>query len=135
MMSSQVYGKRVGKKSKPPVEWVEVKIHEDENKWRSLSERVASHRLYERNKHVNALKDAHPHRPYLWTTDLYFPYAKGGPLYIDEPQMKPDVLESEMKTAVMKKAGLRFLIIKPKMSFEDCMTELLRQEAKHVGNA
>lgn len=133
-MSTQVYGKRVNKKAKP-TEWVETKATVDDPKWRSLAEKVALHRLYERNKHVIFLKEAHPHRPYLWTTDLYFPYASGGPLYIDEPQMAPDILESEMKTKAMKAAGYRFLIIKPKMTYEDCMTELLRQEEKHVGNS
>lgn len=130
MMSTQVYGKRVGKKPSKPQEWVEVKQSSDDPKWRSLAERIAFHRLYERNKHVGALKEAHPHRPYLWTVDFFFPYAKGGPLFIDEPALKPDIGESEMKTAFMLRAGFRFLIVKPKMTYEDCMTELLEIDAR-----
>lgn len=130
-MSEQVYGRRVGGKGKKPKpqDFVEVPKNTDDPRWRSLAERVAYHRLYERNKHVGLLKIAHPHRPHLWTTDLFFPYADGGPLFIDEPVMPPDVAESEMKTDVMKKNGLRFLIIKPKMNYEDCMTKLLEIDA------
>ena len=135
MMSTQVYGKRVGRKPSKPTEWVEVKQSSDDPKWRSLAERIAFHRLYERNKHVGFLKEAHPTRPYLWTVDLYFPYAKGGPLWIDEPCLSPDVIDSEERKKVMEKMGLRFLIVKPKMTYEDCMTELLEIDArlKNVG--
>lgn len=129
-MSQTVYGKRVGKKAPKPQEWIEVAATPDDPKWRSLAERIAAHRLYERNKHVGFLKDAHPHRPYLWTTDFYFPYAKGGPLYIDEPALKAEAGESEMKVEFMRRAGLRFLIVRPKMTYEDCMTELLEIDAR-----
>lgn len=138
MMSERVYGKRVNtKKVHIPTEWIDVKPSADDPKWRSLSERVAFHRLYERNKHVGFLKIAHPHRPYLWTIDLYFPYAKDGPLYIDEPALQPDVKEAELKEQIMRDAGFRYLIIKPKMTYEDCMIRLLEidERRKNVGNA
>ena len=132
-MTQQAYGKRVGRKDSKAIvskEWIDVKKSSDDPKWRSLAERVAHHRLYERNKHVGMLKEAHPNRPHLWTIDLYFPYAQGGALFIDEPALPPDVKESEMKVETLRKMGIRFLIIKPKMTYEDCMTELLGMDTK-----
>lgn len=136
-MMTEPHGKLKGKKSTVYTAWTQLAGSPDDPKWRSLSERIAQHRLYERNKHVGFLKQAHPYRPYLWTIDFYFPYASGGALYIDECSLVPDVGESEMKAEIMRKANLRFLILKPKMKYEDCMSDLIQIDArlKNVGNA
>lgn len=133
-MSTTVYGKRVGRPPKTQKTWVDVPKSSDDAKWRSLAERIALHRLYERNKHLLILKEAFPYKPVMWTTDLFFPYAKGGPLFIDEPSLVQDVPDSEAKKEIMSKAGLRFLVIKPKMKYEDCMLELLEIDARIAEN-
>jgi hypothetical protein len=58
------------------------------------------------------------------TVDKYFPYALGGPLFIDEPQNERDENICEEKKAIMEKLGHRYIIIKRGMSEIDIM-ELL----------
>jgi hypothetical protein len=111
-----------------------VPLPTDSAQWRSLAERVALHRLYERNKHLGPLKEAFPYKPHLWTSDFFFPYAKGGPLFIDQPILVQDVPDCELKKETMLNAGLRYLIIKPKMKYEDCMLELLEIDARIAKN-
>lgn len=54
-----------------------------------------------------------PIEPLLHTCSKFFPYAKGGALYIDEPEIEDDVTNCKRKAEAMKKEGLRYCYIPP----------------------
>lgn len=79
---------------------------------KDISEKIAESRVLFRSWKNDGLKAAFPHERRLWTTEKYYPDAKGGPLYIDEPQGTQEVAECERKREVMKKLGHRYLVIR-----------------------
>lgn len=58
------------------------------------------------------LKKKFPGNSKMWTVDKYYPYAKCGPLFIDEPRLDYRVQESKNKLAEFEKAGIKYLILK-----------------------
>lgn len=96
--------------------------------WRSLAERVAQHRLYKRHEHVPALKAAFPANRYMWSVDKFFPYAQGGVLAVDEPQIKQDIEESRTKQAFLKSMGIRMVVLTHGTSYQDALDQLQKME-------
>lgn len=127
MVSELRVVKRGGKRPSVPSERVTVSLENGglpETYFRSLAERVAGHRLYQRGVFFQQLRDAFPSVPRMWTIDRFFPYSKHGPLYIDEPVMAHQVEESERKREILAKLGKRMVILAPKASFQDAMEQL-----------
>jgi len=96
--------------------------------WRSIPEELAQHRLYERNRFVQHLKDAFPNNHRMWHVDRYFPYSNPR-LYVDEPMMAPDIEESKLKQKAMASAGLRMLVLLPKMTLAEAREQLVEVES------
>lgn len=90
----------------------------------TLPEKLAHSRLYIRNHTVKVLKDSFPTDTSMWHVDLMYPQASGSPLYIDEPEFEYNIKQCERKRAVMKKAGLRYVILKKDTKFDEAILQL-----------
>jgi len=89
---------------------------ERSREFRSLAEHLAQSKLYYVNHIWPGAKEAFPFHPDLRMVDRYFPYAEGGPLFIDEPQRSDNLEEYKPKVEAMKKLGHRYLLLKPGMT-------------------
>ncbi len=64
--------------------------------------KITSHMLAESdfckiNFYHPALKANFPGNGKLWSVDKFYPYAKGGPLFVDEPRFPYEIKNCEMK--------------------------------------
>jgi len=88
---------------------------------------VAQSTIYCRNwKFKNADKH-YPHEPLMRRVEKYFPYAVGGPLYVDEPVSKLDLAQCKVKALVMKKEGLRYVFIEKDAKLSDVLMQLSKE--------
>jgi hypothetical protein len=88
----------------------------------TMAERVAKHHLYYLN---HKIPDAEKHFPvdiYSRFVSKYFPYAEGGPLYVDEPRNDDEMFKAYEKQKVLKKMGLRSIVIMRAEKFKDLET-------------
>ena len=77
----------------------------------TAASKAAGHEFCKVNYYHPLLKEKFPGNPKMWSVDKYYPYAKGGPLYIDEPNLEYRIVESKRKLEEFKKAGVRYLIL------------------------
>lgn len=96
-----------------------------EVQYSSRAEKLAKDSLYYRNHYYAGGKQIFPDQPNLQTVDKYFPYAEGGPLFIDELSLMDDKKAFELKTAKMKELGHRYIAIDPKMTDQDILERLV----------
>lgn len=54
----------------------------------------------------------------------YYPYAVGGPLYVDEPKNEKEVHRAYERQKVMKKLNHRYVIVEKDTCYEDLMDQL-----------
>lgn len=90
----------------------------------SVSDQVAEDKFVYKNYMYPGAREAFPMNVNLQSVDKYYPYANGGPLFVDEPQHKDDIKVLELKVEAMKKLGHRYLLLKPGMKHEDCLEAL-----------
>ncbi len=90
----------------------------------SLAEQLAGSSMMYRNYYWSGWQQHVPTKAELQTVDKYFPYAKDGPLFVDEPQLDWQIKKCEEKTAVIRRAGHRYLVLKPGMTFTDAQLQL-----------
>lgn len=95
-----------------------------ESEYRSLAEKIAKHRVYQRGCFLGILKEAFPTNKHMWTISRYFPYSEHGPLYVDEPIRTPEIRESKAKLEVLKKHGMRMIILEPGSTFQSALEQL-----------
>lgn len=90
----------------------------------SIAERFANDKHFQRNHIWPGAKEAFPTNKKMWYVDRYFPYADGGPLFVDEPtrlSLETEKDNFELKKEIMKKLGHRYVVIRPGMSEIDVM--------------
>lgn len=92
--------------------------------WRSLAEKIAQSGLYKKGHFVPILKEAFPSNNVMWHIDRFFPYAEGGPIFIDEPTREPDILESKLKQKLLRQNGFRVVVLTPGITFDEAMLQL-----------
>ena len=131
---TRVVGKR-GKKAAPTLDedLADLKSKRSDDvpprgEYRSLAEQVSQSKYFERNKFVQALKLAFPQNPKLWTIDRYFPHAKGGAIYVEEPTYESEKKDARLKREAMRGEPGRFLIIEVGMENADVMHQLAEME-------
>jgi len=95
-----------------------------EVQFRSQAEKIAKDQLFYKNYYYPGGRQAFPDKPILQTVDKYFPYAEGGPLFIDEPLRTDDAKLFETKTEIMKKLGHRYVALTPGLSELDILERL-----------
>jgi hypothetical protein len=82
----------------------------------SMAEKIANDKLCYRNYVYPGSKNLFPDSPKLQTVDKFYPYAEGGPLFVDE-WANTDLKETiETKRNAMRKLGHRYLSVTPGMT-------------------
>lgn len=72
---------------------------------------LAQSEIHYKNARFNNASKHFPHDPLARTVDKFFPYAKDGALYIDEPTEKVDVSRCIVKAGAMIKENMRYAFI------------------------
>ena len=93
-------------------------------KFTRLPQKLAHSHFYIRNYGVQALKEAFPASAAAGTVSAYFPFAEGGPLYVDEPRHPYNIEECRKKTVVMRKAGLKYVYLEKDDTLETALQKL-----------
>lgn len=76
-----------------------------------LCDKIAESNVYFRNWKWPGCMELYPNDPGMRMIDKYYPYAKGGPLLVDEPTFKDEVEKCYTKQKVLKQRGHRYVII------------------------
>ena len=113
-------------KQEAQVQPVEV---EQKPKFRSMSEELAQSDLFVGKWMFPEARTKFPDEPWMRYVDKYFPYAKGGPLLIDEPRYADDLKKCERKAPHLYALGFRYVVIKPQMTMHEAVMELERCQA------
>jgi len=90
----------------------------------TVAEQVAGDKFHERNFCWPGSKQAFPFNNQMWTVDKYFPFANGGPLFVDEPTHKHDLKPFALKQEAMQKLGHRYLLLTEGMKFHEALEAL-----------
>jgi len=91
----------------------------------SLSDFAANDYFFYIGHKVDQLKSVFPNDFEMYHVDKFYPNADGGPLFIDEERYNYESRKLELKEKEMKKAGLRYLIIKKGMTEQDILEVVL----------
>lgn len=97
-----------------------ISIKEVEPKYGCMSDALAEDTLCYLNHYYKGGREKFPNDHQLQFVHKYYPYAKGGPLLIDEPAHKESLEIYTKKQEFMKELGHRYLLVKPKMTELDC---------------
>ena len=92
-------------------------------KYRSVADQIAEHKMHYRN-HYYPGNEMFMDTPELRFVDRYYPYAKDGPLYVDEPRDIQGESLCETKRKHMKQKGLRYIVIKARMEMHEVYEQL-----------
>lgn len=88
----------------------------------SIPDQLAQDKFYYLNYHLNDLK---PHlEKGLIYCDRYYPYAEGGPLFMDIISSDLDSRKLEQKKEVMKTLGFRYVVIKKGMNLIEALESM-----------
>jgi hypothetical protein len=95
----------------------------------SLAETVAGHPVFINNWYWPGGTNKFPMQSQLRKVDVYFPYAKDSKgttraLCIDFCETEEDVVAIQPKVKELKKLGIKHLILRPRMTFNEAMTAL-----------
>lgn len=103
---------------------VEAKLSSMEHGTRPIPDRVAESGVYYRNWEIPGAREEFPYHIELRFVDRMYPYAKPSALLVDMPQTAFDNLQCLKKGDFCKEMGIRYLILKPEMSYEEAMASL-----------
>ena len=92
----------------------------------SISDELAGDKFHYVNYLVTHLKFAFHDKPSMWHVDKYYPYAKNGAIYFDEPRTPQEIDLCSLKREFLHKHAIRYIVIEPKKSLEDLFIELER---------
>jgi hypothetical protein len=99
----------------------------EKHKFLSVAEKVAQSDVCVLNWMFPGAREAFPLEPKMRSVRRYYPYAKGGPLLIDEPQRLDEEQACQRKADVLARQGFRYLILKSGMTEVDAIFELERK--------
>lgn len=85
-----------------------------------LPDKIANDSFYVRNYPIPKSKEIFPLEWRMQYAELCYPYAEGGPLFIDMPVTNYDVALCERKFEALKGRGIRYLFIKTDATETDC---------------
>lgn len=129
-MSDKVYSRSIVRKGKPKSA-PEVDQDKPPKKRRvvelSIADRIAVDRFYFLNQYYPGGKEAFPGNNRMQVTTKYYPYAQGGKLYVDEPVTDFLIVECRRKIPVMRKNGVRYVLIEPDMTLEQALVQMGEQ--------
>lgn len=94
----------------------------------SIPHIIADSKIFYRNARIPGSDEAFPYEPKLRTVDRFYPYAKGGALCVDECWVDGTAEVARRKTALIKKAGWKHLILVRELQLDDAMRQIMEQE-------
>ena len=89
----------------------------------SIPDQLAQDKFYYINYQLNDLK-THLEKD-LVICDRYYPYAEGGPLFMDIVNSDMDKRTFEPKKEIMKTLGFRYVVIKKGMNLIEALESML----------
>lgn len=89
-----------------------------------LAAQVAESTIYCGNWKFKNAEKHFPHDPLLRTVDKFFPYAKGGALFVDEPRSKRDEEHCQRKAKAIHEEGQRYVYLLSEMNLDEAMQQL-----------
>lgn len=93
-------------------------------KYYSRAEKLAQNKFCIMNWKWPHAESHFPNEPWMRSVSKYFPYAKGGPLLIEECELPYQIERAERKAKFLKQLGLRFMILKPGTTEAEDLAEL-----------
>lgn len=94
-----------------------------------MAAKVAESSIYTRNWKFKNADQHYPHHPVMRRVEKHFPYAVGGPLFLDEPTADLEIQECKQKALVMAQEGLRYCYITRDMTLEEVRKQLKVEKA------
>jgi hypothetical protein len=82
-----------------------------ERMFTKVSDAIANSDVAIRNWKIPNSNELFPNEFRMQYTDLYYPYADGGPLFIDTPAMPHDIKRCERKLETLKKTKVRYTYV------------------------
>lgn len=100
--------------------------YEEKQQWLYPIERIAQDKLFIRQVKFPGSDEAYPEvtQALFRFVSKYYPYAKGGPLYVDEPKNEKEVYRAYERQKVIKKLGFRHLIVEHDTTYEHLLEQL-----------
>lgn len=89
----------------------------------STSDKLAQDKMYYVNYRWRNTDQFNPDRKYFYV-DKYYPFAVGGPLFIDEPHHKDEFARCEKKAIEMRELKLRYIYVIPEKPIEELLNQL-----------
>lgn len=104
-----------------------IKFNEKKG-FHTLAEKIAESTIYIRNYKFPMADQRIPPQvnPDFKFVDKFFPYAKGGPLYVDEPRDDKDTQLSFEKQRILIHLGMRHLVVEDSSTLIDVITQIER---------
>jgi hypothetical protein len=89
-------------------------------------ERIAQDKLVIRKTKFPGADEAYPDvtQSLFRFVDKFYPHAKGGPLWVDEPRNEKEIYRAYERHKVMKKLGLRHLVVEKDSTYEHLLEQL-----------
>ena len=106
--------------------YIALGLDKVDKRFSKLSDVIAQSEHWVRNEPIPHGLDLFPANSSLWQmrySDLFYAYAKGGPLYIDTPGSATEIMWCEQKLHAYRAKGIRYTYIK---AGEDSIDVLLR---------
>lgn len=100
-------------------------IAEKNNELTSVADKIAGDVFHYKNWYYPNSRIYFPEHGELRFVEKYYPNAKGGPLYVDEPLFEADITDCYKKLPALKDQGLRYVIIKPGQTIDNVCSEFL----------
>lgn len=94
------------------------------SEFQTVYEKLAEDRFCYRNWYYPGGKETFPYSREMHVVDRFYPYAAGGPLAFDSVDRDADKTVFEIKREALKKAGIRYVMVKPDTDLLEAMEQL-----------
>ena len=92
--------------------------------YQSKADRLAESTIYHRNWKWPNADDYYPLRPGMRLVDKYYPYARGGPLLVDEPEDIELIEACYYKQKILQKLGHRYVVLDKNTDIMNALEQL-----------
>lgn len=90
----------------------------------TVPEKISGNKNCEMNAIIWQLKEKYPQDSDMFHIEFMYPWAQGGPLYVDFCNFDDEIQKCKKKAEVMKIIGLRYLVMKPQMTEDMARAQL-----------
>lgn len=99
---------------------------EQRKKFVTISDRLAEDTTYFRGHKWDIFNKYYPttDKALMRFVTKYYPYAKGGALFVDEPKTEREYEMAMQKHEAMKELSLRYVVVGDTESFQECLEKL-----------